>query len=155
MRGWIVAAAGVLALGMAGPVMAQGAASGDVIADRRAGLRAMGTHLEAVQQAVQARSDTRALTPRVDAMITFYQTFPDRFPAASLTPPVAQGTQDGQTRALAAIEANRANFVTANTNMSTALTALRVAAESGTITPDMLRATGGTCGACHQQFRAR
>ena len=155
MRGWIVVAAGVLALGLAAPVMAQGTSVGDVIAERRAGLRATGAHLEAIQPVVQARGDTRALVPRVDAMIAHFQAFPARFPPASLTPPMTQGTQDGQTRALAAIDANRANFNTANDNMIAALVTLRGAAEAGTIPPDMLRATGGTCGACHQQFRAR
>jgi|JI7StandDraft_1071085.scaffolds.fasta_scaffold123513_2 cytochrome c556 len=151
MRGLFLAACGVMAFGMAGGALAQG----DVIAERRAGLRAAGATLEAVQQAVQARGDTRALVGRIDQTIAFYQSFPARFPTASLTPPVAQGTQDGQTRALAVIETNRAGFQTANANTITALTALRAAAESGSIPTDALRATGASCGACHQQFRAR
>ena len=151
MRGLLLTACGLMAIGFAGAALAQG----DVIAERRAGLRAQGATMEAVQQAVQARGDTRALAPRIDQAIAFYQTFPARFPTASLTPPVAQGTQDGQTRALAVIETNRAGFQTASTNMVTALTALKTAAEAGSISNDVLRATGGTCGACHQQFRAR
>jgi cytochrome c556 len=39
--------------------------------------------------------------------------------------------------------------------MLTALATLKTAAEAGNVTGDMLRTTGGTCGACHQQFRAR
>jgi cytochrome c556 len=151
MTFWKLAAVGVAACALAGTAFAQG----DVIAERRAGFRAMGATMEAVQQAVQARGDTRALVGRIDQMTAFYQGLPARFPTASLTPPVAQGTQDGQTRALAAIEADRAGFQTRATAMITAIAALKTAAESGTISNDVLRATGGTCSACHQQFRAR
>lgn len=154
MRGWMMAAGGLVllgaALGIAGAAVAQ-----DVVADRRAGLRGLGQTMEAVAQTVQSRGDTRALVPRIEAMSAFVQTLPNLVPAASLTPPQPQGTQPGQTRALAAIEADRAGFQTRATNMVAALATLKTAAESGTISPDLLRATGGTCGACHQQFRAR
>jgi len=152
MRGWMAAAAGaVLVLGTVGGALAQA----DVVAERRAGFRQMGQHLEAIAAIVQGRGDQRQIAARVDQMVPFYQGLPGRVPAASLTPPVPQGTQEGQTRALAAIEANRAGFSTANTNMLTALATLKTAAEAGNVTPDLLRATGGTCSACHQNFRAR
>ena len=115
----------------------------------------MGQHLEAIGGVVQARGDQSALVPRIDQMTAFFTTMPDRFPTASLTPPQTQGTNDGQTRALAAIDANRADFQTRNANMLTALATLKTAAEAGTVSPDLLRTTGGTCGACHQQYRAR
>jgi cytochrome c556 len=115
----------------------------------------MGSHMEAIAAIVQSRGDQRQIAARVDQMVPFYQSLPNRVPAASLTPPVPQGTQDGQTRALAAIETNRADFGTRNQNMLTALAALKTAAEAGNVTPDLLRSTGGTCGACHQQYRAR
>ena len=151
MRGMCLAVGGLLALGFAGSTVAQA----DVIAERRAGLRAVGATLEAVQQTIQARGDTRALVARIDQQIAFYQTFPTRFPVASLTLPVAQGTQEGQTRALAVIDTNRAGFELASANMVTALTTLKTAAEAGSISTDLLRATGGTCSACHRQFQAR
>ncbi len=115
----------------------------------------MGAQVEAIQAVIQARGDTRPLAARVDQMTAFFQAFPQRFPTATLTPPVAQGTQDGQTRALAAIEADRAAFQARATAMVAQLAVLKTAAESGSISTDVLRATGGTCGACHQQFRAR
>jgi cytochrome c556 len=145
------ALAGCLVLGAAAPAFAQG----DVIAARREGLRGMNATLEAVQAAVQSRSDARALLPQIDAMTTFFQGFPQRFPAASLTPPVAQGTQPGQTRARDTIETNRAGFQQANANMVAQIARLRNAAASGSISADMLRTTGGTCGACHRDYRAR
>lgn len=151
MRFWMLAAGMTLAIGVAGSALAQG----DVIAERRAGFRMMGQTMEAFTQAVQQRGDTRALAPRVDQMIAFVQTIPNRMPAATLTPPWAQGTGDGQTRALAAINGDRAGLATRANNAVTALTALKAAAEAGTVTTDTLRATGGACGACHQAFRAR
>ncbi|MDO9499349.1 cytochrome c [Falsiroseomonas sp.] len=150
MRGWMMAAGAVAVLGMAGAAVAQ-----DVVADRRAGLRGMGQTMEAVAATVQSRGDTRALVPRIEAMSAFVQTLPNLVPTASLTPPQPQGTQPGQTRALAAIDADRAGFQTRTDAMLTALASLKTAAEAGSISPDLLRSTGGTCGACHQQFRAR
>jgi len=143
--------AALLAIGSVGPALAQG----DVIAARREGLRGVGANMEAIAAVAQARGDARPTVARIDEMTAFFRTFGERFPTASLTPPVAQGTQPGQTRALAAIDGNRAGFETARANMVTALGTLRTAAEAGSISPDLLRATGGTCGACHQQFRAR
>jgi cytochrome c556 len=151
MRVWMLAATMAAGLGMAGAALAQGSE----IADRRAGLRQMGQHMEAIGAVLQSRGDQAQIVARVDQMIAFYQSFPGRFPAATLTPPIPQGTGDGQTRALAAIEANRADFGTRNQAMITALTAMKTAAATGAVTADMLRGTGGTCGACHQPYRAR
>jgi cytochrome c556 len=143
-----VIAAGV---GSAGVALAQG----DVAAERRAGFREMGSQLEAIAGIVQSRGDQRQIAARVDQMTLFFESLPNRVPAASLTPPTAQGTRDGQTRALAVIDTNRAEFGTRKQAMLTTLASLKTAAEAGTVTGDMLRMTGGTCGACHQQFRAR
>ena len=126
-----------------------------MIAERRAGLREMGQHMEAITAVLQSRGDQQQIVARVDQMIPYYQGLFNRFPAASLTPPVAQGTQPGQTRALAAIEANRAGLAERAAAMVTQLGALRTAAAAGNVTPDLIRTTGATCGACHQNFRAR
>lgn len=150
MRGWTMVVAATVALGMAGTALAQ-----DMIADRRAGLRGLGQGMEAVAQAVQSRGDTRALVPRIEAMSTFMQSLPGLVPTESLTPPQPQGTGAGQTRARATIEADRAAFQTRADAMVVAFATLKTAAESGTISADLLRSTGGTCAACHQQFRAR
>ncbi|HEV7264560.1 MAG TPA: cytochrome c [Falsiroseomonas sp.] len=141
-------AAGV---GMAGVALAQG----DIVAERRAGLRDMQAHIEAIGAVVQSRGDQRQIIERVDQMVPFYRSLPGRFPAATLTPPVAQGTQPGQTRALAAIEANRAVFGERAAAMVVALGTLRSAAADGSVSPDIVRSTIGTCIACHRDFRGR
>jgi cytochrome c556 len=151
MRSWILLAGVALAVGPAMPALAQG----DVIAERRAGFRMLGQTMEAFTQAVNQRGDTRALAPRVDQMIAFMNSVPNRVPAASLTPPQPQGTNEGQTRALAAIDGDRAGFATRATNAAAAFAALKTAAEAGTVSADTLRTVGGTCGACHTPFRAR
>jgi cytochrome c556 len=151
MKAWILAATVVAGVGAAGAAMAQG----DVIAERRAGFRQMGQHMEAIAGIVQSRGDQAQIGARVDQMIAFYTSLPNRVPAPSLTPPVAQGTGEGQTRALAAIEANRADFGTRSQAMIASLNGLKTAAASGGVTADTLRGVGGTCAACHQQFRAR
>ena len=84
----VLAALGVMAL--AGTAMAQG----DVISERRAGLKRMGGHMEAIKPVVEAKGDVHALEPRIDDMIAFYRTLPALFPAGSGT---------GDTKALPAI----------------------------------------------------
>lgn len=151
MKAWMLAAVMAAGVGSAGVALAQG----NVAAERRAGFREMGGHMEAIGAVLQQRGDQRQIVARIDQMLPFYQALPNRVPATSLTPPLPQGTQDGQTRALAVIGANGADFATRNQAMLASLTAMRTAAETGGVTPDMLRSAGGTCGACHQQFRAR
>jgi cytochrome c556 len=151
MRNWWLAAIAAVSVGMAGAALAQG----DVVAERRAGLRQMQDHLDAIAAILQARGDQAQIVARVDQMIPFYQSLPGRVPAASLTPPLPQGNGAGQTRALAAIEANRADFATRAQNMITALNAMKSAAATGGVTPDTIRSTGGTCIACHRDYRAR
>jgi len=151
MRALVMAVVVAAGVGSAGMALAQG----NVVAERRAGFREMGTQMEAIAAIVQSRGDQRQVAARIDQMLPFFQSLPNRVPADSLTPPTARGTQDGQTRALAAIDTNRGDFGTRQQAMLTALATLKTAAEAGSVTGDMLRTTGGTCGACHQQFRAR
>lgn len=150
MRSWVFTAVAAVGIGLSGAALAQ-----DVVADRRAGLRQMGQHMEAIGGVLQSRGDQRQIVERVDQMIAFYRRLPDLVPAASLTPPMTQGTQPGQTRALAAIEANRADFGTKASDMVAALGNLRSAAAAGNASADVLRTTGGTCAACHRGYRAR
>lgn len=111
--------------------------------------------MEAIGGVVQSRGDQAQIAARVDQMVPFYQNLPNLMPTPTLTPPVAQGTGDGQTRALAAIDGNRADFATRTQAMIAALGTLKAAAQAGTVTADLIRATGGSCAACHQQYRAR
>ena len=151
MKAWLLAAVVAAGVGSAGVALAQG----NVVTERRAGLDRMERSFEAIAGIVQQRGDQRQAVGQVDAMIAFFRTMPDRFPAATLTPPLTQGRDAGQTRARDAIEANRADFAQRNADMVASLVALRAAAETGSITGDMLRNTGNTCLACHRGYRAR
>ncbi len=141
MKSGMMAGVAMVLLGMTGAAVAQ-----DVIAQRREGLRGMGRQMEAIKAVTDARGDTRPLVERVDAMIAFYRGLPALFPAGSGT---------GQTRALPTIWSDWAGFEQANTNMVTALGALRTAAASGDVaaTTAAFGQAGATCGGCHRPFR--
>ncbi len=151
MKAWVLAAAVAAGLGAAGAAVAQG----NAIVERKDGMREMGRHLEAIQGILQARGDQAQIAERADRIISFYGNLNAIYPAATLTPPVPEGRGEGQTRALAAIEPNRAAFTNYANDMVRQLTAMRTAAASGGVTPDMLRAAGQVCAGCHNQFRAR
>ena len=139
---WIGAAA-MVALA-AGTAWAQG----DVIAERRAGLKRMGEHMQAMKAVVDNRGDVQPLAATVDDMIAWYQTMPGRFPP---------GSDKGDTRAQPALWNERANFETINNNMVNQLTALRTAAASGDAAAFAAAygQTGQTCGTCHRPYRQR
>ena len=115
LRIW-VAALGILA--MAGTALAQG----DVIAQRRAGLKRMGGHMEAMKAAVESGGDVRPMATRVDDMITWYRAMPAMFPP---------GSDRGDTKALPAIWTDRNGFETANGNLLRQLDVLKAAAAAG------------------------
>ncbi|WP_170985270.1 cytochrome c [Roseomonas sp. AR75] len=130
-------------------------AQGNVIAERKDGMREMGRHLEAINGILQSRGNQAQIATAADRIIAFYSNINALYPASSLTPPVPQGRSDGQTRALAAIEPNRAAFTEYSSDMVRQLTAMKTAAATGGVTPEMLRAAGQVCAGCHNQFRAR
>lgn len=142
MRIWL-AALGMMAL--AGTALAQG----DVIAERRAGLKRMGAHMEAIKPVADARGDVRALAPRIDDMIAWFRSMPERFPAGSGT---------GDTKALPTVWTERAGFDAANTRMLGQLDVLKAAATAGDAAAfgAAFAVTGGQfCGGCHRNYRAR
>ncbi len=136
--------AGLMAMGFAAAAFAQG----DVIAQRRAGLKRMGEHMQAIKAVSDSRGDSRPLVERVDDMLAWYRGLPALFPAGSGT---------GDTRALPTIWSDNAGFQTANANMVRQLTALRAAAAAGDATAftAAFNETGQTCGACHRTYRGR
>ncbi|MCS6931735.1 MAG: cytochrome c [Acetobacteraceae bacterium] len=143
----LILAAGAAALfGAAAPVLAQDAAR--VIAERREGLRAVQTEMEAMVAIARAGGDPRPAAERIARVQAFFQTFPDRFPP---------GTDSGDTRALPAVWQNRAGFLEAYAALGPRLAELRTAAETGTpaVFAAAVQATGGACSNCHRQFRAR
>jgi cytochrome c556 len=145
MRGSLV----VVALGAAAVLAGTAAvAQGDVIAERRAGLKRMGEHMQAMNAVVDSKGDVRPLAATVDDMVAWYRTMPSRFPP---------GSDRGDTRAQPALWNERANFETINTNMVNQLQILRTAAASGdpAAFASAYGQTGQTCGTCHRPYRQR
>jgi cytochrome c556 len=141
---WVGGAAAAVAVVLAaGTALAQG----DVIAERRAGLKRMGEHMQAMKAVVDGRGDVRPLTATVDDMIAWYRSLPGRFPL---------GSDRGDTRALPAMRTEKANFDRVGDNMVTQLQVLRAAAASGDAGAfaTAYGQTGQTCGTCHRPYRA-
>ena len=138
---WMSAAAAVaLAAGTAW-------AQADVIAERRAGLKRMGEHMQAMKAVVDSRGNVQPLAATVDDMIAWYRTMPQRFPP---------GSDRGDTRALPALWNEKANFETINNNMVSQLQALRTAASGDAAAfAAAYGQTGQTCGTCHRPYRQR
>jgi cytochrome c556 len=137
-----MAALGVVA--MAGTAFAQG----DIVAQRRAGLKRMGEHMQAMKAVVENRGDPRPMAERVDNMLSWFQSMPSHFP---------NGSGQGDTKALPTIWADNNGFVQANTNALSNLQKLRATAASGdqAAFAQAFQETGAACGNCHRTFRAR
>jgi cytochrome c556 len=146
-RVWLAALA-IVAIG--GAAFAQVAApAATVIAERRAGLKRMGEHMEAMKPVVERGGEVRSLAPRIDDMIAWYRTMPTRFPP---------GSDQGDTKALPAVWSERPGFEAANTRLLGQLEVLRVAATAGDTAGfgTAYNATGREyCGGCHRTYRAR
>ena len=139
---WL-AALGLLALG--GTALAQG----DVIAERRAGLKRMGGHMEAMKPVVEAKGDVKALEPRIDDMIAWFGGLPTLFPAGSGT---------GDTKALPALWERFDEFKANDAKLVDKLKTMKVAAAAGDAEGfgASYKALGPEyCGTCHRPFRAR
>lgn len=144
LRTW-TAVLGFAAMLVSGAAFAQG----NVIAERRAGLKRMGEQMEAMKVIADAAADPRPAVERIDAMITFYRGLPALFPPGSGT---------GDTKALPAIWEDFSKFEAANTALLGQLQVLRTAAAAGDAAAFQTawRATGPQfCGGCHRPFRAR
>ncbi|PHK96149.1 hypothetical protein CR162_04745 [Pseudoroseomonas rhizosphaerae] len=147
LAGVAMAAMALAAMGQAVPALAQGGA-GDVVAERKAGLKQMSGHLEAIKEILDSRGALEPVAGRAAEMQRFFETFPARFPP---------GSDTGESRARPAVWSERAGFEQASANMVAALGKLRAAAASGDAgaTSTAFREAGGTCGACHRNYRAR
>ena len=142
---WRMVVTALALVALAGTAMAQG----DAIAERRAGLKRMGGHMDAIKPVAEARGDVKALEPRIDDMIAWFRTMPTRFPP---------GSEHGDTKALPAVWSDRAGFEAANTRLLGQLDVLKAASASGDAAgfATAFQATGSQyCGGCHRNFRAR
>ena len=120
-RVWL-AALGFAAMAASGAAYAQST----VIAERRAGLKRMGEHMEAMKPISDARGDPRPALARIDDMIAWYTVLPSKFPPGSGT---------GDTKALPAIWQEFPRFEQANTALLGQLATLRAAAAAATRPP--------------------
>jgi cytochrome c556 len=133
---------GIVAL--AGTAMAQG---GDVIAQRREGMKRMAQHMQAMKAVVDNRGDVKGTVERIDDMLAWYRDEPKLFPA---------GSDKGDTRALPAIWSDHAGFLQANATMIFRVQQLRTAAAGGdqAAFAQAYQDTSAACGACHRPYRA-
>ncbi|MFZ6761547.1 c-type cytochrome [Pseudoroseomonas sp. WGS1072] len=132
-----------------GAAQAQGAVSaGDAIAERKAGLKRMAAHMEAIKGIVDGGGAVAPVAERAQDMTRFFEGFPALFPP---------GSDQGETRARPEVWSDRAGFEKAAANMVLATRKLGEAAGSGdaAAVAAAFRETGGTCGACHRSYRAR
>lgn len=118
------------------------------IAERKAGLKRMAGHMEAIKGIVDGGGDVAPVAARAEDMVSFYQTFPALFPP---------GSDRGETKARPEAWSDRAGFERAAANMLGATQKLQAAAASGDkgAVATAFRETGATCGACHRGYRAR
>lgn len=139
-----VAALGAVALAVAGTAAL---AQGDVIAQRREGMKRMAQHMQAMKAVVDNRGDVRPQTERIDDMLAWYREEPKLFPA---------GSDRGDTRALPAVWTDHAGFLQANAATIFGLQRLRAAAAAGdqAAFAQAYQETGASCGACHRTYRA-
>ncbi|WP_376093027.1 c-type cytochrome [Roseomonas sp. CCTCC AB2023176] len=136
------------ALAVGGVAVAQTAPGANPVQTRQDGLKRMQDHMQAIQAAVRAGGDMRPLSPRVDDMVTWFQGFPQHFPAGSDQPP---------SKALPTVWSDRAGFEQRASDAVAAAQRLKVAVDSGdaaNVGP-ALQAMGGACGACHRVHRGR
>jgi len=119
-----------------------------VIAQRQAGLKRMGGNVEAIKKTLESKGDLSVVAERSQDMVTFFQGFPALFPA---------GSDKGDTHARPEIWSKQPEFAAAATRMVAAATKLNETAKAGDAdaTAAAFREAGGTCGACHRQFRSR
>jgi cytochrome c556 len=152
-RTTMLAALGLLAL--AGAALAQGVAQGgaagtaEVIAQRRAGLKRMGQHMEAMKPVVEAGGEVKSLEPRIDDMITWFRGLPALFPP---------GSDVGDTKALPAIWQDFGKFEATDQALLGELAKLKqaAAADDKAGFAAMYKTLGPQyCGTCHRPFRAR
>ena len=121
-----------------------------IISSRQAGFKTFGRNMRAINQSLQSGSPDAAVI--AEAAATIHETsmgMETWFPEGS-------GPESGfETEALPAIWENPEGFAEAVMNFQTAAAELDTIAASGDMEAfqTQLRATGGTCGACHDDFR--
>jgi cytochrome c556 len=126
----------------------QAAAQSDPIAERKAGFKRMGGHLEAIKALLDNPAGLRAEAGRAADMQAYFGGLPALFPP---------GSDQGETRALPAVWSDRAGFEAASAGAAAAAGRLQQAMAGGdtAATAAAFREMGGSCGTCHRNYRGR
>jgi cytochrome c556 len=151
MKRWVLAAGlsalslGTVSLTVATSNMAW--AQADVVAEREAGMKRMGGHLQAIKAVVDTGGPVGPVAERAEDMRNFFQNLPTRFPA---------GSGEGN-KALPAIWSDSAGFASTSTAAAevAAKLASAAAANDSAGVAAAFREVAGSCGTCHRSFRAR
>ena len=145
----IVVASGLaLAIGMVGLARAADKPD-DIIAGRQAGYDLMQGVVVAMKATVDSGGSVKPLTDGAKGIVSWSKAIPGLFPV---------GTETGHnTKAKPEIWSDNANFQKAAENLTTAADKLVTLAEADDKAgfAAQFKEMGGTCGACHRQFRAR
>jgi cytochrome c556 len=143
-----VLAAALLAGVLSGAAWAQSAA--DAIAQRQAGLKAIGTATGDIKRVMDANGDLATVAAKAEEVSAFGKRMPALFPAGS-------GAESGQrTRALPAIWQNKSDFDAIAGTLAREADRLAAALKAGdrAATAAAFGAMTGQCGACHRPYRA-
>jgi cytochrome c556 len=140
-----VLAAGTVA---AVPSLAQAAAS-DIILTRQAGYDLLGSTFSGMKAAIDNKLDVKPLAGGADAMAKWGKTIPLAFPPGSDT--------GNPNKALPTVWSDSAGFQKAAANFTEAAEKLSVVAKTGDADAfaAQWKVVGGTCGACHKEYRAK
>lgn len=144
----VVAMIGALAAGamVGGTTIAM--AQGDVIAQRKQNRKDAAAAMRTIKGIVDAKGPTAGAVEQAAKLKTLEIAFVKMFPA---------GSDKGETKALPAIWTDKKGFEAASAASVAAYDKLAVAAGSGNAEAlaAAFAATGKTCGACHDKFRAK
>ncbi|MDB5368496.1 MAG: hypothetical protein JWP20_54 [Roseomonas sp.] len=122
-------------------------AQGDVVAQRKEGMKRMGAHLEAVKAVVESSGPAAPLAPRAEEMRAFFAGLPALFPAGSTA----------ESKARPEVWSERAGFERAAATATEAATKIAAAAtaDDGAAVAAAFREVASSCGGCHRNYRAR
>lgn len=144
-------AATLLALAAA-PAPAQAPAPADIIKQRQSNFKEFGRAMKAISDEMRSRAPDAAITGRQARILAgFGPQIPGWFPRGT-------GSEAGvTTEALPAIWARSADFTARANDLTAAARALEAAAASGDAARmrSAASALGGTCKACHDDFRLK
>ncbi|WP_160000674.1 cytochrome c [Roseomonas sp. 18066] len=145
---WVVMGALALATVLPATLPQPAAAQADPVAERKAGFKRMGGHLEAIKALLDNPAGLRAEAGRASDMQAFFGGLPALFPP---------GSDKGETRALPAVWSDRAGFEAAGAGATAAAAKLQQAMAAGdtSAAAGAFREMGGACGTCHRGYRGR